>query len=88
MFPCYQYVNDLFLGTKLLLFSLISKYLDTSVSIQLGYIAILFADSSAKFACFLFHVEHGQKKNLAGVCMTLQIFFLSLHPKQRMIFYG
>ena len=85
---CPQYVNDLFLGTKLPLFSLISKYLDTSVSIQLGYMSIDFADSSANFGCFLFHVEHCKKKNLSAMCMTLQNFFLSLHPKLRMIFYG
>ena len=85
---CSQYVNDLFLVTKLRLFSLISKYLDTSVSIQLGYMSIDFADLSAKFGCFLFHVEHCTKKFLSGVCMTFQIFFLSLHPKLRMIFYG
>lgn len=88
MFPCIQHVNDLFLDTKVRLFSLISKYLDTSVSIQLGYMSICFADSSAKFACFLFHVEHCKKKNLSAMCMTFQIFFLSLHPKLRKIIYG
>lgn len=88
MFLCYQYVNDLFLGTKLLNFSQNHEYLDTSVSIQLGYMSICFADSSAKFGCFLFHVKHDQKKNLSAMCMTLQIFFLSLHPKLRIIIYG
>lgn len=81
MFPCYQYVNDLFLSTKILLFSLISKYLEASMSIQYGYVAIQFADSSAKFGCFLFHVEHSPKKFLSPACMTFEIFFLSLHPK-------
>lgn len=88
MFLCSQYVNDLFLSTKILLFSVICKYLEGSVSIQYGYVAIQFADSSVKFGCFLFHVEHGTKKFLSRECHTFQNFFLSLHPNFRMIFYG